>query len=109
MDPPGHATRIAHLKGHCWSEHAAYRGIVPQLHWHTANEWAIMLTGKARVSVMQPDGKMFIDDVGAGDLGTFRLAIHIPFRAWKMTDASFSWCSTKALSPKTKPSFSRSF
>ena len=32
-------------------------GSFRELHWHTANEWAIMLTGKARVSVMQPNGK----------------------------------------------------
>jgi oxalate decarboxylase len=46
-------------------------GSFRELHWHTADEWAIMLTGKARVSVMQPDGKMFIDDVGVGDLWYF--------------------------------------
>jgi oxalate decarboxylase len=46
-------------------------GSFRELHWHTANEWAIMLTGKARVSVMQPDGKMFIGDVEAGDLWYF--------------------------------------
>jgi len=46
-------------------------GSFRELHWHTADEWAIMLTGRARVSVMQQDGKMFIDDVGAGDLWYF--------------------------------------
>ena len=46
-------------------------GSFRELHWHTANEWAIMLTGKARVTVMQPNGKMAIDDVGAGDLWYF--------------------------------------
>lgn len=46
-------------------------GSFRELHWHTADEWAIMLTGRARVSVMQPDGKMFIDDVGPGDLWYF--------------------------------------
>jgi oxalate decarboxylase len=46
-------------------------GSFRELHWHTANEWAIVLTGKARVSVMQPDGKMAIDDVGAGGLWYF--------------------------------------
>jgi oxalate decarboxylase len=46
-------------------------GSFRELHWHLANEWAIMLTGKARVSLMQPDGKMFIDDVGPGDLWYF--------------------------------------
>ena len=49
-------------------------GSFRELHWHTADEWAIMLTGKARVSVMQPDGKMFIDDVEAGD--------HVVFPGW---------------------------
>jgi oxalate decarboxylase len=46
-------------------------GSFRELHWHTADEWAIMLTGKARVSVLQPDGKMFIDDIGKGDLWYF--------------------------------------
>jgi oxalate decarboxylase len=46
-------------------------GSFRELHWHTANEWAIMLTGKARVTVMQPNGKMAIEDVGPGDLWYF--------------------------------------
>jgi oxalate decarboxylase len=47
------------------------KGSFRELHWHLADEWAIMLTGSARISVMQPDGKMFIDDVGPGDLWYF--------------------------------------
>jgi oxalate decarboxylase len=46
-------------------------GSFRELHWHTADEWAIMLTGRARVSVLQPDGKMFIDDIAKGDLWYF--------------------------------------
>lgn len=46
-------------------------GAFRELHWHTADEWAIMLTGKARISLMQANGKMFIDDVSAGDLWYF--------------------------------------
>ncbi len=46
-------------------------GSFRELHWHTANEWAYMITGEARVSLLQPDGKMFIDDVKAGDLWYF--------------------------------------
>ena len=46
-------------------------GSFRELHWHKANEWAIMLSGQARVSLLQADGKMFIDDVGAGDLWYF--------------------------------------
>lgn len=47
------------------------RGSFRELHWHTADEWAIMLYGNARVTVMNPDGTMFIDDVGKGDLWLF--------------------------------------
>src|SRR6201998_4797264 len=46
-------------------------GSFRELHWHTADEWAIMLDGKARVTVMNPDGTMFIDDVNKGDLWLF--------------------------------------
>jgi oxalate decarboxylase len=46
-------------------------GSFRELHWHTADEWAIMLTGNARVSVLNPDGTVFIDDVSKGDLWYF--------------------------------------
>lgn len=46
-------------------------GSFRELHWHTADEWAIMLDGNARVTVMNPDGTMFIDDVNKGDLWLF--------------------------------------
>lgn len=46
-------------------------GSFRELHWHHANEWALMLKGKARVSLFQPDGKMFIDDLEEGDLWYF--------------------------------------
>src|SRR3981081_1886189 len=46
-------------------------GSYRELHWHTANEWAIMLYGTARVTVLNPDGTIFIDDVGKNDLWYF--------------------------------------
>ena len=46
-------------------------GSFRELHWHLANEWAIMLSGKARVTLMQAEGKMFVDDVQEGDLWYF--------------------------------------
>jgi oxalate decarboxylase len=46
-------------------------GSFRELHWHTADEWAIMLYGNARITVMNPDGTMFIGDVGKGDLWLF--------------------------------------
>ena len=46
-------------------------GSYRELHWHTADEWAYVLYGNARVTVMNPDGTMFIDDVSEGDLSIF--------------------------------------
>jgi oxalate decarboxylase len=46
-------------------------GSYRELHWHTANEWAFMLYGSARVTVLNPDGTIFIGDVAKGDLWFF--------------------------------------
>ena len=46
-------------------------GSYRELHWHTANEWAFMLYGNARVTVLNPDGTIFIGDVSEGDLWFF--------------------------------------
>lgn len=46
-------------------------GSFRELHWHTADEWSIMLDGNARVTVLNPDGTIFIDDIGKGDLWYF--------------------------------------
>ena len=46
-------------------------GSFRELHWHTADEWALMLYGNSRVSVLNPDGTVFIDDIGQGDLWYF--------------------------------------
>lgn len=46
-------------------------GSYRERHWHTANEWAYMLYGSARVTVLNPDGTIFIDDVSKGDLWYF--------------------------------------
>src|SRR5271168_1832860 len=46
-------------------------GSYREMHWHTADECAYVLYGNARVTVMQPDGNMFIGDVAEGDLWMF--------------------------------------
>lgn len=46
-------------------------GSFRELHWHTADEWAYMEYGNARVTVLNPDGTMFIDDLSEGDLWFF--------------------------------------
>src|SRR5271156_6827355 len=46
-------------------------GSFRELHWHTADEWAIVLTGSTRVTLLNPDGTIFVGDVGKGDLWYF--------------------------------------
>jgi oxalate decarboxylase len=46
-------------------------GSYRELHWNTADEWAYVLYGNARVTVMNPDGTMFIGEVSEGDLWIF--------------------------------------
>ena len=46
-------------------------GSFRELHWHTAAEWAYVLYGSARISVLSPDGTVFIDDVQRGGLWYF--------------------------------------
>jgi oxalate decarboxylase len=49
-------------------------GSYRELHWHDANEWGYMLSGNARVTVFEPDGRMFINDVSEGDIWFFPTA-----------------------------------
>jgi oxalate decarboxylase len=46
-------------------------GSFRELHWHTADEWAYMLYGNSRVTVLNPDGTIFVGDVVKGDLWYF--------------------------------------
>jgi hypothetical protein len=72
-----------------------------ELHWHATAEWAIMLTGKARITNMDDEGKMFVADVGPGDLWFSRKATRIRFKAWSRTAASFCWFSMMGNSRRT--------
>ena len=46
-------------------------GSVRELHWHKAAEWAYVLTGTARITAVDANGRNFVDDVGVGDLWYF--------------------------------------
>jgi oxalate decarboxylase len=46
-------------------------GSFRELHWHTADEWAYMLYGNTRVSLLNADGTIFVGDVGKADLWYF--------------------------------------
>lgn len=46
-------------------------GGIRELHWHKADEWALMLYGNARITALNFDGSAFVDDVTVGDLWYF--------------------------------------
>ncbi|RYC31676.1 cupin domain-containing protein [Lichenibacterium minor] len=46
-------------------------GGIRELHWHATDEWALMLTGAARITALDGDGHPFVKDVKAGDLWYF--------------------------------------
>jgi oxalate decarboxylase len=46
-------------------------GGIRELHWHLASEWAIMTNGSCRVTVLDTDGRAYVQDVHEGDLWFF--------------------------------------
>ncbi len=42
-----------------------------EMHWHKEAEWAYMLYGHARITVVDQQGRTFADDLGVGDLWYF--------------------------------------
>jgi oxalate decarboxylase len=46
-----------------------------ELHWHKEAEWAYMLAGRARITAVDEQGRLFVDDVGEGDLWNFPAGI----------------------------------
>lgn len=46
-------------------------GGVRELHWHQQAEWSFMISGHARITSIDSEGRNFIADVGPGDLWYF--------------------------------------
>jgi len=47
-------------------------GAVRELHWHAiAAEWAYMISGKARITIIDPEGTSEVADFGEGDVWYF--------------------------------------
>ncbi|QJP17284.1 cupin domain-containing protein [Starkeya sp. ORNL1] len=44
---------------------------VREMHWHLAGEWALMTNGRCRVTMLDQQGRAYVQDVGAGDLWFF--------------------------------------
>jgi oxalate decarboxylase len=47
------------------------RGGIRELHWHVGAEWAFMISGTARITAVDQQGRAFVEDVNAGDLWLF--------------------------------------
>ncbi|MGZ9792814.1 oxalate decarboxylase family bicupin [Bacillus atrophaeus] len=46
-------------------------GAIRELHWHKEAEWAYVIYGSARITLVDEKGRSFMDDVGEGDLWYF--------------------------------------
>ncbi len=46
-------------------------GVVRELHWHKEAEWGYVLQGGCRITVVDPDRNVYVDDLKAGDLWLF--------------------------------------
>lgn len=47
-------------------------GVMRELHWHaTAAEWAYVISGRVRTTVVDPEGRAGINDFGPGDIWYF--------------------------------------
>lgn len=46
-------------------------GGMRELHWHKEGEWAYMIAGSARITLLDAEGRMFVEDVSRGGLWFF--------------------------------------
>jgi oxalate decarboxylase len=46
-------------------------GGMRELHWHKEGEWAYMIAGSARITLLDPEGRIFVEDVEQGGLWFF--------------------------------------
>jgi oxalate decarboxylase len=46
-------------------------GGIRELHWHKEAEWSYVIAGSCCVTILDEEGRLFVDDVSAGDLWYF--------------------------------------
>lgn len=46
-------------------------GVVREMHWHKEAEWGYVLDGRCRITVVDADRNVYIDDLKAGDIWLF--------------------------------------
>ena len=58
-------------------------GGIRELHWHKEAEWAYVIAGSCRISILDEEGRLFIDDVSVGDLWYFPAGLPHSIQALK--------------------------
>ena len=82
-------------------------GVMRELHWHaTAAEWAFVIEGRCRTTVIDPEGRAETNDFDPGDIWYFPRGHGIRSSAWATAPAISSWSSITATSRSSAPSAS---
>ena len=82
-------------------------GGLRELHWHAnAAEWAFVIKGRVRTTVIGPDGVSETNDFDPGDVWYFPRGHGHALQGLGPEEATSSWSSTTAPSPSTAPSAS---
>ena len=69
-------------------------GGLRELHWHAnAAEWAYVIEGNVRVTIVDPQGRIEIADFAPGDVCTFLAAMPIRFKGLPSGRVKRSFCS----------------
>jgi oxalate decarboxylase len=76
-------------------------GGIRESHWHNAAEWALTLTGAARLTAIDAEGRSFVKNVGVNDLWFFPTGPLAPFSGLLRTAVSFCRSSTTGNVPKS--------
>ena len=82
-------------------------GGIRELHWHAiAAEWAFMITGNVRTTVISPNGQAATDEFGPGDIWYFPKGHGHALQNIGSTNRTSSSASTMDTSPNSAPSAS---
>ena len=78
-------------------------GGIRELHWRKEAEWAYVIAGSCRISILDEQGRLFLDDVSVGDLWYFPPGCRTRSRRSRTASSSCSY-STAATSRRTRRS-----
>jgi oxalate decarboxylase len=76
-------------------------GGVREVHWPDFAEWAYVIYGTCRITVLDPTGHAYVADVNEGELWFFQRAIRIRCKDWVRTAPNSSSPSIAATHPSS--------